>query len=411
MHNLVAEEGRNRLFFILDAIGEWEGAPGKPDISIEAKVVVKNNINQLLKEVLPEVMDQVNIGIFSQLGDLSRPVTVDVRTFFSRIVVTTVATLLFGSELARNEVLQELMANYFGQIENMMVKGIMWHLFPLFGSSIAQYIVRTTTPSVKARQTIQDCILPTIIKRRALENPPPAKNLLESLIDEGHSPNAISHCLMILIFAAISTTTGTCQRLLCDLLAFPHFIPRLKQEQKEVLKEAQLDSNGQPILTRALANEMVHLNSAIRETLRHRAYRLEQWRLTPTELPLRNGMVIPKDSLVAIDLPSVHFNESVYGFQGEEKISPFDYAPFRFVNTGIAATRVNSSFVGFGAGRHACPGRFFAVQEVSAIMSTLLRTCDFTTEDGKPGGFYTPGEFHPDSNVVFTKSKDVILPS
>ncbi|KAJ7918489.1 hypothetical protein B0H13DRAFT_1607297 [Mycena leptocephala] len=42
----------------------------------------------------------------------------------------------------------------------------------------------------------------------------------------------------------------------------------------------------------------------------------------------------------------------------------------------------NSDFLAFGIGRHACPGRFFAVNEMKLIMSHVIMTYDFKLKDG-----------------------------
>lgn len=43
----------------------------------------------------------------------------------------------------------------------------------------------------------------------------------------------------------------------------------------------------------------------------------------------------------------------------------------------------NTSSMSFGYGRHACPGRFFAAQEIKAIMSFILREYDMRFSQGQ----------------------------
>jgi len=52
-----------------------------------------------------------------------------------------------------------------------------------------------------------------------------------------------------------------------------------------------------------------------------------------------------------------------------------DHARNQFVTT-------NEQNLGFGYGRHACPGRFFAANEIKMIMARLLLDFDFKNEDG-----------------------------
>lgn len=389
----------------MDVLGDWHGAPGKPEKIINSREVIQEKLGPMLKRVLPDVMDRIQQAVDDKLK-LGESKSLDIKTFFSDIVVYTVSILLVGHELAKDEILTELMAGYFGEVENMMVMGLPWHMVPIIGSYIAQKIVRYKTPSIRTRLTIEDRIRPFVEARRKIPKQERgiANNFMDALIDDDYPLDSIANSLMVLIFAAISTTTGTCQRLLSDLLAHPQFMAKLKEEQQEVLKDAPCDpKTGMSLLTRENLDKMVHLNSSIRETLRHRAYVLEQWRKIPTQRVLNNGMVLPANSLLAVDMPSVHFNPSVYGSLDNDETDPYKYRPFRFVESKLAATRVNFSFMGFGAGKHACPGRFFAVQEVTAVMSVLLRTCDITTVDDKPAPFHTTGLRHPDMNAIFTK--------
>lgn len=43
----------------------------------------------------------------------------------------------------------------------------------------------------------------------------------------------------------------------------------------------------------------------------------------------------------------------------------------------------NPASLGFGYGRHACPGRFFASQEIKAIMAYLLQNYDMRFSQGQ----------------------------
>ncbi|OAD73715.1 CYP5311 protein, partial [Phycomyces blakesleeanus NRRL 1555(-)] len=71
------------------------------------------------------------------------------------------------------------------------------------------------------------------------------------------------------------------------------------------------------------------------------------------------------------------------------------FKPFRFVSSEKQATKVGEDFLVFGMGRHACPGRWFAMQEVETIISMIIREYDIKattpvtypkSERGMPGG-------------------------
>ena len=64
------------------------------------------------------------------------------------------------------------------------------------------------------------------------------------------------------------------------------------------------------------------------------------------------------------------------------------------LNSGAAHGRARNQFVttneqnlGFGYGRHACPGKFFAANEVKMILARLLVTYDVQNADGFRGRY------------------------
>jgi cytochrome P450 len=68
------------------------------------------------------------------------------------------------------------------------------------------------------------------------------------------------------------------------------------------------------------------------------------------------------------------------------------------------------NFVSFGTGRHACPGRFFAVYEIKALVAHVLMTYDVKPEDEKALPLYEwHGPNHDPSQqaeVLFRKRRD-----
>lgn len=50
----------------------------------------------------------------------------------------------------------------------------------------------------------------------------------------------------------------------------------------------------------------------------------------------------------------------------------------------------SEAHMGFGAGTHACPGRFFAADEAKLILSRMLLDYDFRLVDGAAESMYAP---------------------
>ena len=67
----------------------------------------------------------------------------------------------------------------------------------------------------------------------------------------------------------------------------------------------------------------------------------------------------------------------------------------------------NTSSMAFGYGRHACPGRHFAAQEIKAIMAYILREYDmrFAVDQKRPTSMPAETQFlpHPTAAVEFRR--------
>ena len=96
-----------------------------------------------------------------------------------------------------------------------------------------------------------------------------------------------------------------------------------------------------------------------------------------------SGVLIPEGTMVAANMVDAHFHPSMWG----ETASEFD--PYRFIKlekaTGKAIQLPTSTLytMTFGYGRHACPGRFFAGQEMKLLMAYFLKNYDLKFENGE----------------------------
>lgn len=107
-------------------------------------------------------------------------------------------------------------------------------------------------------------------------------------------------------------------------------------------------------------------------------------RVATEDVTLHDGRRIPKDSMVAI---SGHWSwdESFYE-------NPEQFDGYRFLKLSQnPATEQMSHFVAtspqhlaFGHGKHACPGRFFAANEVKITLAHILLKYDLKLDDTNP---------------------------
>ena len=129
--------------------------------------------------------------------------------------------------------------------------------------------------------------------------------------------------------------------------------------------------------------------------------------LVDTELS--DGTFIPKGSFVSANMTTIHNDPEYYP-------APDEFRPWRFsdmreksAEEALKHQAVNTSteFLPFGHGRHACPGRFFAVNELKAMMCYLVMNYDIRAEEE---GVRPPNHLsgvvvspNPDAKVLFRK--------
>jgi cytochrome P450 len=107
-----------------------------------------------------------------------------------------------------------------------------------------------------------------------------------------------------------------------------------------------------------------------------------------TRLALRpftffNGVTIPAGTIIAAPVTAIHTDGEIY--PNPDKFDGFRFAKLR-EQVGVAGLQVTSTsaeYLTFGYGRHACPGRFFAANEVKALLAHILVTYDIKLEEGK----------------------------
>jgi cytochrome P450 len=98
---------------------------------------------------------------------------------------------------------------------------------------------------------------------------------------------------------------------------------------------------------------------------------------------LSNGQYIPPGVTVEVPSHAVYMDPTLYpdsatfdGFRFaklREGGGPADNAKNQFVTT-------NEQNLNFGHGRHACPGRFFAANEIKMIVARMVMDFDFKNE-------------------------------
>jgi sterol 14-demethylase len=180
----------------------------------------------------------------------------------------------------------------------------------------------------------------------------------------------ITGMFIAMMFAGHHTTSGTAAWTLIELLRHPEFLARVVGELDE------LYADGREVSFQAL-REMPQLENAIKEALRLHPPLIILMRKVMRDFEY-GGFRVAAGKLVAVS-PAVS-NRLPECFREPERYDPDRYAP------GREEDRQPFAWIPFGAGRHRCVGASFAMMQLKAIFSVLLRA--FAFEMAEPPGSY-----------------------
>ncbi|CAG8681675.1 12336_t:CDS:2, partial [Funneliformis mosseae] len=145
------------------------------------------------------------------------------------------------------------------------------------------------------------------------------------------------------------------------------------------------------------------LDSMLKETLRVYAGVLPHKLISPY-YTFSSGHQVPKGRNVYIRVHDIHNDDNLYGQNSKE----FD--AFRHLKSKSPASRIEKNFLTFGNGKHACPGRFFAVNEIKVALHHLLLKYNIRkVGDGKIKPIIMgPMMFPNQEGIIFEKKKTIV---
>ncbi len=189
--------------------------------------------------------------------------------------------------------------------------------------------------------------------------------ILHTLRDEAgvrrYSDEQITGMFISMMFAGHHTSSVVASWGLLDLLLHPGWMARVQEELDEMY------ADGREVSYQAL-REIPLLERCLKETLRLHPPLIILMRKVVHDFHYR-GWTVPAGRLVAAS-PAVS-NRMPEHFPEPERYDPDRYAE------GRAEDRQSFAWIPFGAGRHRCVGAAFAMMQLKAIFSILLRRYRF----------------------------------
>ncbi|OCK73252.1 cytochrome P450 [Lepidopterella palustris CBS 459.81] len=198
--------------------------------------------------------------------------------------------------------------------------------------------------------------------------------------------------------AAVHTTSVTLVNCFYELLSHPEYINELREEVITVFKE-------EGAWTKPSLTKLRLMDSFMKESQRTSPVTLIPInRVAVENFTLPDGTKVPKGATLGLPVTKMKDGtvfENPEEFDGyrfyKMRQQPGNEQKWQFVST-------SNEHVSFGHGKHACPGRFFASNEIKIILAHLLTKYEWKLKDGKRPKVVSIGtEFmtNPDSKILY----------
>ncbi|KAI7895384.1 cytochrome P450 [Mucor mucedo] len=285
-----------------------------------------------------------------------------------------------GSKVGSNE---ELIAGMATFTRKIIKAGVFLSILP-FG--IGSFFVRNFLSVEHEMDLIMKLLVPELQKIRSGEvgdnyevtfatmalNLPKEDGALRTVEDAAYHFNGIA-------LASIHTTSHFASFALHELACRPSLVEDLRKE----IATLGNDKTPESVATLDL------MDSFFREVLRCNVDYLGMHHLSLQDTVMSSGHIIPKGSLVVGAVEQAHRDNrllSVDEDTGEVCVgaSPLDvFDGYRFLNRKMKSTAIGLDHLAFGIGPHACPGRYFAANEIKYVIAEMLVRYNIRTKSGK----------------------------
>ncbi|KAJ7600410.1 cytochrome P450 [Mycena floridula] len=178
---------------------------------------------------------------------------------------------------------------------------------------------------------------------------------------------------------AIHTTTMAVTSALYALAERPDLVASLREEIESVI--------GHEGWSKASLGHLTKLDSFIRESNRlTQAGILHMPRVVVKDFTFSDGTVVPAGPghLISVAGRSLHMDNEHY--PNASKFEALRFSKMREeegAGEKFQGVSTSTNYIIFGHGRHACPGRFYAIASITSILAHVLVTYDIKFEDGK----------------------------
>ncbi|KAJ3007828.1 hypothetical protein NUW54_g3393 [Trametes sanguinea] len=368
--------------------------------------LVREKLTRSIPLILPDVIDELRLAVSEHIPATENEwVSINVLDKTREIVARASSRVFVGMQACRDPDYLDITVNF---TLDVIRDRALFNLFPRFLKPIVSLLAG------RAARTVQRAtpILKPIIEERKRNMADYGEDwgdkpndMLQWIIDEARTRNGtdvtIIERILLMNFAAIHTSSNSITHAIYHIAEHPEYLHTLRDEIEPIVKEEGWTKTGMA--------KMWKLDSLLRESQRHNGINIiSLMRKAVKDIVLSNGTLIPRGALIVAASTPLHHDNNIY--PDAEVFDPFRFARQResegeslkhqYANTSI-------EYIAFGHGKHACPGRFFAANELKAMLAYIVLNYDFKLGgDGKrpPNVHFGPTIIpNPDAQVQFRK--------
>jgi ent-kaurene oxidase len=389
--------------FVLDLAGDFYDQ-GKVFIESDLQNrVLQQKLTPNLGNLIPIMKSELGFALQQELPDVEAEdwVKVDAINVFARTIARIVARIWIGPDECRNENWLLATTEY---TQNIFATGFILRFIPWFLRPIVAPLLPTYRSMLKSAADAQDIVNGLINNRESSTRAKSdgyrlSNDILQWTIEMAHGKELqrenLAERILILSLAAIHTTALTMAQALYDLCANPQYIDALREELVEVLR-SEAEWNKATLL------KFAKLDSLLKESQRlNSVFLLTFNRFLPTAITLSNGVHLPARTRIAV--PQYAIMNDPVNVPGEDaaKFDPWRYEKLRKAPENAQKyffAMTDAQHMAFGYGKYACPGRFFAANEIKMVLAHLLLRYDWTFPEGqgRPQNFTIDSDMYPD---------------
>ncbi|KAL7270412.1 hypothetical protein RUND412_006885 [Rhizina undulata] len=382
------------------------------NFTVRAHGLIRTRYGGQIGQQFENIWDEVQRGLKEELAplvsDKDEWTPLVLRPITLMIIARTSNRLFVGAPLCRNK---EFLVETIDYATRVAISGEILSKFPKIMRPLVAKFVCNTAQQIS---TCERYLKPILDEAEARQNNGDTENkpdtFLQWLIDVPHEDKPdwkrdIAVQIMSMNFSSIHTSSMTFMHIMLELATHPEVIAPLRKEIAETIEEC----DG---LSHDALKQMELLDSFMHETQRFwPAGEVSVARTAIKPYTFADGTHVPAGCTISAASGSRYKDSDIYP-------DPEKFDAYRFVKLRKAYPQregefhfssVNPDTLGFGDGRHACPGRHFAAEILKLMLIQILVNYDVKVEDGKRPKNITFGVVNvpdPKAKVYFRKRQD-----